>query len=76
MAESLTKNSGKEISIKKSKALTDRMLMANEKDIVQSALDYSMEKAAKVTNYIILQYIRIKASDFCKKSKKSSINVV
>uniref|UniRef100_A0A1B6MHG5 Glutamate dehydrogenase n=1 Tax=Graphocephala atropunctata TaxID=36148 RepID=A0A1B6MHG5_9HEMI len=46
VTESL-KKSGKDIQIEKTKLLSDRMVQANEKDIVQSALDYSMAKAAQ-----------------------------
>ncbi|KAG8325459.1 glutamate dehydrogenase, mitochondrial-like [Homalodisca vitripennis] len=45
VAESL-KKTGKDIQIDMSKALSDRMIQANEKNIVQSALDYSLAKTA------------------------------
>lgn len=47
VAESL-KKTGSDVKIEKTKALHERFMMANEKNIVQSALDYSMAKAAQV----------------------------
>lgn len=47
VAESL-KKVGSEVKIQKTKELNDRFSLANEKNIVQSALDYTMGKAAQV----------------------------
>lgn len=54
VASSLTKGTGKEVVIEKTKELSDRIIGASEKHIVQSALDYTMARAAVVSIFVAL----------------------